>query len=138
MEPIPHTGDTKTLPNIQPWSWRSIVLFLLTGVLVILALTLATPFVAALTWAIALAVSAQRPYRWLLRKLHKPGLAALLATLAIMLVIVAPVVLILERLASQLFSLVPLVTSGQVQAWLHDTMSQHPRLSDLFQKATAG
>lgn len=138
METIPHTGDTAPPPQTQPWTWRSAVLFLLTGTVVVLALGIAAPFVPALTWSIALAVSAQRPYQWLLRKTSKPGVAALLATLAVMLLIVAPVVLILERLASQLFSLVPLVTSGQAQHWLQSTMAQHSKLNGMFQKATSG
>ena len=138
MESFPHTGDTAVPEPKQPWAWRSIVLFLLTLVAVVLAFAIASPFVPALTWAIALAVAAQRPHGWVLRKVKRPGLAAILSTLGIMLLIVAPVVLLLERLASQLFGLVPLITSGQAQGWLQSTMAQHPAINGAFQKATAG
>lgn len=122
----------------QPWTWRSVVLFSMTLIAIMLAFTIAAPFVPALTWSIALAVSAQRPHAWVLRKVKKPGLAAILSTLGIMVLIVAPVLLLLERLASQLFSLIPLVTSGQAQNWLQSTMAEYPRLNSMVQKATAG
>ncbi len=138
MEPFSHTGDTASPPLTQPWTWRSIVLFLLTLTAFVLALAVASPFVPALTWSIALAVSAQRPHGWVLRKVKRPGFAAIISTLGIMLLIVAPVLLLLERLASQLFSLIPLVTSGAAQGWLQSTMTQYPSINGMVQKATAG
>ncbi|MGI4854578.1 MAG: AI-2E family transporter [Janthinobacterium lividum] len=138
MEQITSSGSATPPEPSQPWTWRSIALFLVTLLAVVLALTIAAPFVPALTWSVALAVSTQRPHAWVLRKVKKPGFASILLTLGIMVLIVAPVLLLLERLASQLFSLIPLVTSGAAQAWLQSTMTEHPRLNGMFQKATAG
>ena len=114
------------------------MLFLLTIVLVLLALGIAAPFLPALTWSIALAVSVQRPYRWLLRKTRRPALAAALGTALVMLLIVGPVILLLERLASQFFQVVPLFTSGAAQDWVQATLQSHPKLSSLLSQATAG
>lgn len=137
--PDPATLTTpQNSPSTQPWSWRGIVLFLLTATLVLLALGIATPFLPALTWSIALAVSVQRPYGWLLRKTGRPSLAAGLGTLMVMLLIVAPLLLLLERLASQFFTVVPLVTSGAAQAWVQSTLQQRPKLDHLLSQATQG
>ena len=138
MEEYSHSSVSVVEAPAQPWSWRGIALFLVTLLAVVLALSIASPFVPALTWSIALAVSAQRPYRWLKRHVKSPNAAALLATLGMMVLIVAPILLLLGRLGSQLFSLVPLVTSGAAEQWFQSTMAQHPAVNNIVQKATAG
>jgi predicted PurR-regulated permease PerM len=122
----------------RSWSWRSIVLFLITIVLILLSLGIAAPFLPALTWSVALAVSVQRPYRWLLHKTGKPTLAAALGTALVMLLIVGPVLLLLERLVAQFLQVVPIFTSGAAQDWLQSTLQTHPKLNSMLSQATAG
>jgi predicted PurR-regulated permease PerM len=120
------------------WTWQNICLFLFTAVLIGLSLTVASPFATALVWSIAIAVAVQRPYQWLLRKTHRPGLAALLGTIGVMLVILIPAALLLERLLSQFLNVLPVVTSGAAQGMLQSYLQQHPKFQELVNKATAG
>jgi predicted PurR-regulated permease PerM len=103
-----------------------------------LLLAVAAPFAAALVWSIAIAVAVQRPYRWLLRKTHRPSLAAVLGTLGVMLVILIPATLLLERLVSQFLNVLPALTSGSAQNMVQSYLQAHPKVQDLVTKATAG
>ena len=115
---------------------RQIVFALLTGVGVVLCLLIASSFVPALAWSIALAVALRRPYIWLLGKLRRPWLAAVLATVLVLLLLVAPFLLLLQNLGSQVMNLVPLVRSGAAQDWANSMLSRYPAADHLLLRLT--
>ena len=61
-----------------------------------------TPFLAAIAWAVVLAVAFQTPWSWLERKMPtRPALAAIIFTLGVALVVLLPAILFIGVLASQ-------------------------------------
>jgi predicted PurR-regulated permease PerM len=73
--------------NRDAWWTRDhvlvIVLFVATGILLMLCWQLVRPFVTPLAWALALAIVAHPLHAWLARQIKKPGLAAGIAVFAI-------------------------------------------------------
>jgi predicted PurR-regulated permease PerM len=81
-----------------------IVLFVATGILVVLCWRLVQPFVTPLAWALALAVVAHPLHGWLARRIKKPGLAAGIALFAIALVLSGLVIFVGQTLVSSIAS----------------------------------
>ena len=70
------------------------------------------PFLAAIAWAIILAVAFQAPWGWLERKMpNRRGVAAILLTLAIALIVILPAGLFAGVLASQTMDVANRVTA---------------------------
>ncbi|HYO83475.1 MAG TPA: hypothetical protein VES20_18890, partial [Bryobacteraceae bacterium] len=66
------------------------VLALMTLVALYVCYLLISPFIPAVAFALALAVSTQRPYTWLRRKLPNGAVTAALAVALIALLVIAP------------------------------------------------
>ena len=122
-------------PSHEP-NWRYGVFALLTAAGVALCLLIVSSFLPALTWSIALAVALRKPYLWLLARLHRPALTALLCTLLVLALLVGPVVLLVQSLASQVVGLVALVQSGAAQDWATGMLTRYPHLNSLLSHAT--
>ena len=94
--------------NRDAWWTRDhvlvIVLFVATGILVVLCWKLVQPFVTPLAWALALAVVAHPLHGWLARRIKKPGLAAGIAVFAIALVLTGLVIFVGQTLVSSIAS----------------------------------
>ena len=113
---------------------RTVVLFLITALGCLGCMLLVEAFVPAVTWAVALAVATQTPYRWLAKKLGNPTIASALAVLVILLLLVAPLTLIVYSIGSQLLALVALFRSGTAQDWAAGMLTTYPHLNALAQK----
>lgn len=127
-------ADRPAAPS--PRTASSAVLALLTAAGVLLCLVIVSSFVPALTWSIALAVALRRPYLWLLRKLSRPSLTAVLATVLVLILLVAPFVLLLQSLGSQVMGLIPLVQSGAAQDWANGMLARFPAVDHLLLRVT--
>lgn len=114
--------------------WRSIVLFLLSLTAVGLSLALARPFLAAIVWAIALAVATRKPYVWLLHRVKQPTVSAVLVLLAVILLLLGPMFFLLQDLGGQIFGLVSLFQSGAAQDWFSNTVDNYPRVGHLLHR----
>ena len=125
----------RTTP-LEHAAWRRGVLAVLTATGVVLCLTIAAAFVPALTWSVALAVSLQKPYGSLERRLKRPALAAAVATVLVLLVVVIPVVLLVWNLSGEVAGLAKQVQSGAAQSWAQGMLAKYPRLQHGLDGAT--
>ena len=81
-----------------------IVLFVATGILLVLCWQLVRPFINPIAWALALAVVAHPLHGWLAHRIKKPGLAAGIAVFAIAVVLAALVIFVGQSLVSSIAS----------------------------------
>ena len=109
-------------------NWRTVVLFLITLILAGLSFLLFYPFLAAIVWAIALKVATRTPFRWLLRKVKHPTLAAALALLLMILLVLIPTLILGQQLGQQLIHAASLVQSGEAQDWVLNTLRSYPHV----------
>lgn len=124
------------LSRAEHVTWRHGVLAVVTAVGVVLCLLIAASFVPALTWSVALAVSLQKPYAWLERRLKHPALTAVVGTALVLLVVVVPVVLLVWNLSGEVAGLAQQVQSGAAQSWAHSMLQKYPKVQHLFHGAT--
>src|SRR6478672_6879224 len=121
--------------DANDWSSRrhvhSLVLMTVTVVGLYLCYRMASPFLPALAWALALALLLVPMQRWLEPRLHSPGLAAGLLVVVAGLVVVFPALLVGDRLldeaASGASAVAALVDSGQ---WRHH-LGDYPLLAPM-------
>src|SRR5437773_7746366 len=80
---------------------RLFALVALTVGLIGLCVLLAVPFLPAITWGVALAILAWPLHRWVSRHVERPGLAAGLSTLIVVVVILGPGLFVSYQLAQE-------------------------------------
>ncbi len=80
---------------------QTLLLMAVTALGIYLCGLLASPFLPALTWALALAVLFAPFQKWLESKLTHSGLAALIAVAVIALIVVVPAVFVAQKLVAQ-------------------------------------
>lgn len=122
-------------PEGSDWGSRdhvqTLVLMVATAFGVYLCYGLATPFVPALAWALALAVLFTPFQRWLESKIKHPSLAAMVSVLVIGLVVLGLVTFVGQRLVQEAAHgaqfIMDKVESGE---WRH-ALEGHPRLVPL-------
>ncbi|MFO1124706.1 MAG: AI-2E family transporter [Methylocystis sp.] len=98
--------------------------------LIVAALLVAAPFLPALTWALALAVLFIGPHR-LLERFLPPSLAAGVSVLIVALVVVAPLLLVIERIVSEAAGGVAYVQKAAQEGDWQTMLNAHPWLSRL-------
>jgi len=76
---------------------HTLMLMVITVAGIYLCYLMAAPFLSALTWALALAVMFTPLYRWLVRKIMYPNLAATICILAATLTVIVPAIFVAER-----------------------------------------
>jgi predicted PurR-regulated permease PerM len=127
--------DLPDAARADPWASRANVHTLALLALTLLALyvcvRMATPFLSALAWALALAVLALPLQRWLEARLRSRNVAAALSVLAAAIVVVVPVILVgaslVEQAVGGLRDLQAQLQSGE---WRR-LVAAHPRLGVL-------
>ncbi|HYF58595.1 MAG TPA: AI-2E family transporter [Burkholderiaceae bacterium] len=122
----PVTDDAD--PRAAAWTARRLALLAITGLVLYLCWLIARPFVASLTWATALAVIAWPLHKRFARWLRRPGMAAVLSCLVVLIVIGVPTTVLVPRIVEQAASAIDLIrewlASGRAtqmlesQAWL--------------------
>jgi predicted PurR-regulated permease PerM len=109
---------------------RALVLVLLaaTALAVYACYRLAQPFLPALAWALALAVVTHPLHTWLLRRLHRPALAAGVAVALVAVAVVGPMLLVTQQLVRQVASGVSwLQSEASAESW-RAALDSYPRL----------
>jgi predicted PurR-regulated permease PerM len=96
------TATAETAKPAEPGNgYRLLSLAGLTVVLVVLCVVLSVPFLPAITWGVALAIIAWPLHRWISRHVERPGLAAALSTLAVVVLILVPGMFVAYQLARE-------------------------------------
>ena len=96
------TGKSAELANLgSPNRMRAYVVLAMTIGALLVCVLLALPFLAALTWALALAILCMPSHRWIESKIKSPSLAALISVCWIGLVVVMPAIWISARLMTE-------------------------------------
>jgi len=90
------------------------------------------PFLAVITWAAALAVLAHPLHVWLGRRV-RPNAAALISVLLVAVVIVAPAVVVSQKLFAELSETLRAVGTDLNSANVHSRVEQYPRLAALVE-----
>lgn len=125
-------------PSSEPLFERKhlllIVFFLATALLLFLCYLLASPFLAAFAWALALAIVMHPFHRWLERKISKPAIAAGLAVFIAALVLIIPFSLVGGTLVQQASTTWESVTSGKAQAQVKAVIQRTPVLARIWSK----
>lgn len=116
--------------------WKQVTLYLLTLAVLIVCGLIMLPFFTAIVGAIALAVVAQAPYRWLSTKIRRPSLCASFALILILLVVITPLYLIGHSLAAQAADVITTLRNPETQQKIGDYLNQHPALADRINSAT--
>jgi predicted PurR-regulated permease PerM len=109
-------------------------LLLMTGLAFYLCWLLAEPFLAALTWALALAVVGH-PLHRLLEKRLPPEPAAFVAVLAVLLVLLAPGVFLVQQGVSEVPRAFDFVADGLNPIRLREALGQNSSAAWLLQQA---
>jgi predicted PurR-regulated permease PerM len=110
---------------------RALVFVLLaaTALAVYVCYRLAHPFLPALAWALALAVVAHPLHAWLLRRLHRPNLAAGVAVVLVAVAVVGPTLLVTQQLVREVAHGVNWLQSEAAAEHWRAALERHPRLA---------
>jgi predicted PurR-regulated permease PerM len=106
----------------------ALVLLVATALAVYLCYQLTRPFLPALAWALALAVVAHPLHDWLERRLRRPNLAAGASVVLVAVAIVAPTMLLTQRLGREVAWGVAWVQSEYTSGHWRAALERHPRL----------
>jgi predicted PurR-regulated permease PerM len=79
-------------------------LLVMTALALVICWFVVVPFLPALTWALALAIVAHPLYDWVASRVSKPDVAAVLAVALVTLIIIVPIAVITQQVASELSS----------------------------------
>lgn len=127
--------DAAAVPVVNDWGLRShvqtLVLMMATAIGILLCYRLALPFLPALAWALALAVLFSPVQQWLESKLKRPGVAAGVSVLMVVVVVLGLATFVGQRLVEEAANGADLikakVESGE---WRH-TLEAQPSLVPL-------
>jgi predicted PurR-regulated permease PerM len=120
--------------NAQSWPSSRIYGFaraVLTVGAIIVTLRLAAPFLSSLTWALVLAVVFARPHRAIEAFLKSPSIAAVFSVLVLALIVVAPLLLVSQRLISEAIAGANFIQRQLAGSQWHDLITAHPWLQTL-------
>jgi predicted PurR-regulated permease PerM len=136
---LPKIGCTQiraipVMPNHtnRPWSSSQARAAALTAVSVVVAYLiyrLLAPFFPALTWALALAVSAYPLHRWLERRIKFKNVAAAVAVSTIAIAVVLPAGLVSRRLAHEANEFRRTVQNEVASGRLRETLERIPQIA---------
>jgi predicted PurR-regulated permease PerM len=126
MQPSNPTPDAGPAPAATARSYSPVALAILTGVLVILCLVLAYPFLPALTWGVALAVIAWPLQRWLDRRISRRGLSAAVTTIVVVAAVAIPMVFVVYRIGAEAASAAEKMKQESANETMHDKAATVP------------
>lgn len=107
---------------------RPIALALITVVLIALCLILVWPFLSAVVWALALAIIAWPLHVWVSRRVRVPWAAAMLSTLAVIVLVLVPLLFVSYQLAREATSAAERMQTEAATDVVKDTMDKTPGL----------
>lgn len=122
-------------PVANDWGSRrhvhALVLIVATAAGVYASIRLAAPFIAALAWALALAVLFLPVHRWLERKVRRPNLAATITVVVASLIVLVVVAFVVQRLATEAIAGATAVRAQVESGQLMRDIAAHPTLAPL-------
>src|SRR5688572_17366507 len=104
-------------------------LLITTAIALYISWRVVAPFLPALTWALALAIVAHPVYDKVASRVSKPDLASALAVCLVTLIIIAPIALVTQQIASQLTA----QQSGDWEQWKSKIL-KHPKLAPIVDR----
>ena len=137
--PTARTSPPEPIPIVQPEGplatgerFRPFALAALTVVLLVLCALLATPFLSAITWGVALAVIAWPLHTWVLRRVieNRTGAAALTSALVTALILV-PGVFVVGELAREATSAAEQMRGQEAQSMIRERMGRTAGLAQV-------
>lgn len=114
---------------LSPKQMQDALLLAATALALYLCWLLVRPFLAVITWAVALAVVAHPIHAWLERRTSRPTLAALLAVVLVVLVVVGPGVYIMQKLYDETTGTVREMRAGSESRDWNSVLQAHPRVA---------
>ncbi len=131
-------NQTTPAPCPDPWTSRSnvqtLVLLAATTFGIYLCYRMAVPFLAAIAWALTLAVLFTPLQRWLESKVKSPSLAAIFSVLVIFLIVVVPVTFVGQRLVQQAAQGAQLIETKVAAGEWRRIVEAQPRLAPLVER----
>lgn len=95
---------------------------------------LASPFMSALIWAVAVAVVTHPVWRWLETRVKWPGVRAAIAVGGVALAILAPVVFLIYFSAAQIADTIELWQSPEYRARWDQILANNPRVGEAWNR----
>lgn len=109
-----------------------LVLIAATGICFYLCYLIASPFLPALAWALALAVITYPLHRWISRRIRQPNIAAAVSVLLVAIVILGPVVFITHNLVRQATVGAEQVKAAAAGGLLKTIAERNPRVAPVL------
>ena len=110
----------------------ALVLVIATALAFYLCYRLVRPFLPALAWALALAVVAHPLHRWVARRIQQTNIAAGLSVVIVMIILVAPVLFVTERLVREAASGVEMMSAGTATGRWRAAVERNPQLAPIL------
>ena len=102
------TSKQTTADSANDWGSSShvhtLLLMAVTVVSIYLSYRLVAPFLAALTWSLALAILVAPLHRWLESKVKSPNLAATISVVLVVVIVIVPAMFVADRIISEAVS----------------------------------
>lgn len=121
-------------PSQADWFTRDRLLtaLLVLGTLVAFYLCygLIRPFIPSIAFALAIAVAADRPYRWLRARIRKDAWSAAIAVIGVLFLIVGPAALLATYVVQKGLQEIDVLRAGRID-W-QATLAQHAKLNSLW------
>jgi predicted PurR-regulated permease PerM len=125
--PAPQMNPASEQPPFTRDRLLTIVLIIVTAVGMVACIVIAAPFVPALTWAVALAVVAYPVHDWMVRRIHRAGLAAGLAVSVITIGLLVPTVFVARQVGQKATEGFKRVQKSIDSGELASRLEQNPR-----------
>ena len=114
------------------WLTRERTLILVLAAVTVIVLyfcyAMTAPFIAPLTWALALAVIAHPLHAWIRRRLRRESISAGLAVLVVTAVLIGPAVFLAQQIATEGAAAIDQVEKGVAQGRWKQAIEKNPRL----------
>jgi predicted PurR-regulated permease PerM len=127
------TGDGPAGAAATARRFGPLTLLALTAALIGLCIVLTLPFLPALTWGIALAIIALPFHQWVSRHTSSPWLAAGLASAAVVLVILVPLVFVVYELGREASAMAEQIPTDSPESVLRDKLAATPVLGTMVE-----
>jgi predicted PurR-regulated permease PerM len=115
---IPSSDNPSSASTDQNWFSRertaAFALLFAAGLCIFLSFLIVRPFLAPLTWAVALAVVAQPLYRYVSRWISSPGIAATVTLVVIVIALLLPMIVITDQLVRESQNAIEYINSGRI------------------------
>ncbi len=118
------------------FNWKNVALFLLTLAVLILCMLMLRTFLAAIVWAVVLAVSTQRPFRWLRAKLGNATGSATIAVSAVAICVVLPSLSLVGVIGQYAVTIGKMLRNGSFERSVQAAVDHHPLLASLVQEGS--